>query len=222
MLNLKMLLYCTKVKPYLQFNPVDSTFRLIDRNFNKLNCKIVAECNYEVEKIIHTYENKGATYHHFNTKTLDNEQLLRKSCIIGQSIDEYLGNRQYDKNNNVVGYAIHVKNLYIFEKPKELSECDQVNNCCFEKEADKLDWEGLPIFFCAFTNVCKYQSDGQTCDKSFFPLKHIHNMSEVYDKQDYKFKYIISITPQEACNILNHKQDILIRKNVLKEMIPCK
>ena len=40
------------------------------------------------------------------------------------------------------------------------------------------------------------------------------------DKQYYKYKYILSVTPQEACNILNHKQDILIRKNVLKEMKP--
>jgi hypothetical protein len=30
---------------------------------------------------------------------------------------------------------------------------------------------------------------------------------------------LISVTPQEACNILNHKQVVLIRKRFLREML---
>lgn len=112
-MKLKILIYCTKARPFI--------FRHFERKDYALNGKIVAECDFEAEEIIHTYENGASVHHRYNTKTLDNEQLLRKSCIIGQAIDDYLGDRQYDKNNNVVGYAIHLKNLHIFDKPKSLS-----------------------------------------------------------------------------------------------------
>ena len=122
-------------------------------------------------------------------------------------------------NDIVFGKAIHIKNLNIFNEPRELSELDQVNNCCFEKEVDK-DWEGLPIYACVFTNGCKYQSEGHTCDKHYFPLKHIHNMSKVFDNRDCKWKYVIALSSKEISNILKEKQTVIIRKNVLKEVIP--
>jgi hypothetical protein len=189
-MNLKLLWLCTKAKPYLtriwknQFELATSK-EVTEQD--ALNGKIFAESDFDCEEIIHTYENKGATYHHFDTETLDNEQLLRRSLIIGQSIDEYLGNRQYDKNNNVVGYATHIKNLNIFDKPKKLGMAYYSTL----KSADKIQK--------APQNMCIV--------RSYYP-------------KDYFEKYVlISVTPQEACNILNHKQDILIRKNVLKEML---
>ena len=51
---MKLLLYCTKKKPYL--NDYTKTeycneYVLMDKNVNALNGKIVAECDFEVEKI---------------------------------------------------------------------------------------------------------------------------------------------------------------------------
>ena len=122
-MDLKLLWFCAKTKPYLtriwknQFE-LATLKEIVEQD--ALNGKIVAVSDFDCEEIVHTYENNGATHHRYNTKTLDNEQLLRRSLIIGQSIDEYLGDHDYDKNNNVVGYAIHIKNLHIFDEPKKL------------------------------------------------------------------------------------------------------
>ena len=199
-MNLKLLWLCTKAKPYLtriwknQFELATSK-EVTEQD--ALNGKIFAESDFDCEEIIHTYENKGATYHHFDTKTLDNEQLLRKSCIIGQSIDEYLGNRQYDKNNNVVGYATHIKNLRILEPLKELRNYEDVSGELLTKAPQNMRYA-----------VDHYET-------------RIYSGTNFLGIDEYFDKYVlISVTPQEACNILNHIQDILIRKNVLKEMRP--
>lgn len=51
---MKLLLYCTKAKPYLReypFSVKERFYQLTDFNFNTLNGKIVAECDFEVEEI---------------------------------------------------------------------------------------------------------------------------------------------------------------------------
>lgn len=209
---MKLLLYCTKAKPILRdyrgkaiydrfvISPTDRPFTSDDTQ-PILNGKIVAECDFEVEWCDTSWycndfiENKG----------------LEKSCLTKEQLFDYV------KGRNEF-YAIHIKNLHILDEPRELSKLDQVNNCCFEKVVDK-DWEGLPIFACIFTNCCRYQSDGHTCDKHYFPLTHIHNMSKVYDNIDYERKYIIPLSPQEMCRIANGEQTALVRKKVLKEIL---
>ena len=194
-MDLKLLWFCAKTKPYLtriwknQFE-LATLKEIVEQD--ALNGKIFAESDFDCEEIIHTYENKGATYHHFDTKTLDNEQLLRRSLIIGQSIDEYLGNQQYDKNNNVVGYATHIKNLNVFDMAKEL--CNYEDE--FESPLEKAPQNMRRCYSTLYSNV-----------EADMPIR-----TDCY--------ILIYVTPQEACNILNHKQDILIRKNVLKEMKP--
>jgi hypothetical protein len=235
---MKLLLYCTKAKPYLR--KLDNYF--LDNHkdnyywskgqttpFN-FNGKIVAECDYDVEEIkykhikerdqfgiLHSevwYEYKGLNVCNYKCD-LTSRSGFKDDDSLFDYLFEYLRNKEgYSQD----GYAIHIKNLHIFDEPKELNEFDQVNNCCFEKEVDK-DWEGLPIYACVFTNGCRYQSDGHTCDKHFFPIKHIKGMTKVYDTQDYEWKYIMSLSPQEMCRILNREQTIIIRKKVLKEMI---
>ena len=217
-MNLKILIYCTKGKPYLLHMPKDKEefekgieFSLtsgeefkqacidIKNHSLNLNGKIVAECDFEVEEIIHTYENGNSVHHHYNTKTLDNEQLLRKSCIIGQAIDDYLGNRQYNENNNVVGYAIHIKNLEIFDKPKELKD--------FYIKGAYHNAEQM------FTD--EIQINGEW----FHPIKKApQNMCYTFDC--YGNKYIVMSTqPQWVALILNGLKTIEVRRKVLKEMM---
>lgn len=123
---MKLLLYCTKSKPYLYKDRgieyalsdkklVDSAFT----RFNPVNGKIVAECDYEVEEISTFY----ADYYHeelaYETNTLTYDELLEKSCLNNQQLDNYL----YGDN----GYAIHIKNLHIYNEPRELNEYKKHN-----------------------------------------------------------------------------------------------
>ena len=50
----------------------------------------------------------------FFTKTLNEKELGDKTCLLGVEIFNYLKNK--------TGYAIHISELEIFDKPKELSE----------------------------------------------------------------------------------------------------
>ena len=193
---MKLLLYCTKAKPYLYFAQESRTLMEIDNSFegykitNKnvddyLNGKIVAECDFEVEEI------KPEKYWHstedfdyiYNTGTIYYEDLLKKSCLMDYELDDYLGCE--DK-----GYAIHIKNLHIFDKLRELS--DYLNN--------------------------KYWNSHFGNDSV---SKAPQNMMRVYKLKDIKWEeyILISIQPQWLCKILNGEKTIEVRKKILKEMI---
>jgi predicted transcriptional regulator len=50
----------------------------------------------------------------YSTDELDYEELLEQSCLTYRELDDYL--------QCEIGCAIHISNLEIFDKPKELSE----------------------------------------------------------------------------------------------------
>ena len=126
MKKIKGLLYCTKAKPYL-YKTEETTYPAYPIGYHtdkdlkfklnntyelaNLNGKIVAECDFEVE------EHKETT----------NDWLcmsLREKIIFGNmcekaSIDEL---ECYEYANGKPLYAIHIKNLHIFDEPRELSE----------------------------------------------------------------------------------------------------
>lgn len=202
----KLLLYCTKAKPYLLHMPKDDEevkkgiefsltsgkeFReaYLDINDYKLNGKIVAECDFEVEEIKTYYNNQiyeGCRVHTINTYNIS--KLLELSCLSQKQLDDYLG-----ENN---GYAIHIKNLHIFDEPKELSEVYKIDN----------------VGGILFTHILK---------------KAPQNMMRVsvnrwwlygaYTPNDVNI--LISIKPEWLCKILNGEKTIDIRKKVLKEML---
>lgn len=111
---MKLLLYCTKAKPYLNCDfgkdnheeySGDWNIYLANKQdecSNIVNGKIVAECDFEVDEI--------------DCKKADKiDRFYKYSRLTYKMLDEYL------KDNN--GYAIHIKNLKIFDEPKELSDC---------------------------------------------------------------------------------------------------
>lgn len=117
----KLLLYCTKAKPYLvderkmryhNFVLGDSSVLKSNEKDLVLNGKIVAECDFEVE------EHKETT----------NDWLcmsLREKIVFGNlcekaNIDEL---ECYKYADGKPLYAIHIKNLHIFDKPRELYDC---------------------------------------------------------------------------------------------------
>ena len=224
---MKLLLYCTKAKPYLYhnwencpdtMNEIDlgyiliepKSYREYDENGNflgwntygkellengevdgVLNGKIVGECDYEVEKISKRYSmwDIGFSLTLYETKTLNNNTLLKRACLNTQQMDTYISNG---------GYAIHIKNLYIFDKPKELSDYAKL-----EKFID--EWH--TGYSTRFTSL--KQAPQNMC------YAYKYNWSE--NKLD---KYIlISIKPEWLCKILNSEKTIEVRKKVLKEML---
>ena len=115
MKKIKALLYCCKAKKQkdlLWSNNLKHFF--LDGAYNRLidnlpeyllNGTIVAECDFDVEEF--DYMKPECLTHTY----LD---LSKKSCLTDKQMYDYL------KGKN--GYAIHIKNLHIFDKPRELSE----------------------------------------------------------------------------------------------------
>ena len=107
--------------------------------------------------------------------------LERESCLSREELYDYCN-----------GYAIHIKNLHIFNEPKELSEY-------FTKEKKMNTLEG-------------YNWVGESIDIA------PQNMMYAYDNGGNKY-ILISIKPEWLRKILNKEKTIEIRKKVLKEMI---
>lgn len=126
---MKLLLYCPNVKPYLLCEPYidkNKPCRLLRKDMDKtiyncvkeqaVNGKIVAECNFKVE-VVDTVRSWCSTEDYeevYETGTLCYDELLRKSGMNNQELDDYL----YGE----IGYAVHIKDIKIFENPKELSD----------------------------------------------------------------------------------------------------
>ncbi len=118
--KIRLLLYCTKQLHKL-FNTdkgfVLSDFELGDAYKDKtlLNGKIVAECDFEVEKIIPV----NVEVDDYDYGLFSGKDLLKESCLSDNDIYEYLQDDDGEIFNK--GYAIHIKNLK--ERVMELSDC---------------------------------------------------------------------------------------------------
>ena len=193
--KIKLLLYCTKSKPYL-FKDYDkeltgdNVFIDNDKDFLKendtqiLNGKIVAECDFEVEEIKNKLTNNDSHLVLF-TNSLTEKELFEKSCLNRYEMFSYLTN-DFTKKDEKNGYAIHIKNLHIFDKPRELSEC----------------WRNTNAWI--FSNEKLYVAP--------------QNMRYCGD-WNLKKAILISIRPEWLCKILNGEKTIECRKRVLKEMM---
>ena len=211
---MKLLLYCTKAKPYL-YKTEDTTYpaypigyhtdkdlKLKLSNTNELanlNGKIVAECDFEVEELMcDNYEDARDGYvGYFHALPNDDfeegeKELQKKSCLDELQINGYLQEHK--------GYAIHIKNLHIFEKPRDLR--DYYTNRIYTKIED------------VYTD--EIQIKGSEWVR---PIKQApQNMMYAFDYYGTPF-VLISIKPEWLCKILNGEKTIEVRKKVLKEMI---
>jgi len=209
---MKMLLYCTKSKPYLihESGCYDSDdmccdyncFSVVDRQelYNQdisldetYNGKIVGECDFEVEEI--TYELYGDLdwQHDYlpTTNTMGICNLENASCLDRDEIKNYL------KDNK--GYAIHIKNLHIFDKPRELNTYSSIKDGYSFKEHSSYNFDYKPV------------------EKA---PQNMMNVGLGTTSSALNNKYIlISIKPEWLCKILNGEKTIEVRKKVLKEMM---
>lgn len=191
----KLLLYCTKAKPYLEFKQIPRTLMEIDNSFEgyrcsfkrteadenfQLNGKIIAECDYEVEEFDYM-KAECLTYTYLD--------LLNNSCLTDKEMYDYL------KGQN--GYVIHIKNLHIFDEPRELDEYYSVHDIGGGTI-------GIKVLTKAPQNMMRVSKNQWEYD--FF-----------YEPSDINI--LISIQPEWLCKILNGEKTIEVRKKVLKEML---
>lgn len=128
MKKVKALLYCTKSTPYLvkdecpyENEPIYFTHYKEPGSCGlTLNGNIVAKCDIETEEIRLSeypyYDDCDIIL--FDTPTLTNDDLLYKSCLYENELNDYLINQK--------GYALHISNLEVFDNPKELYEYNTI------------------------------------------------------------------------------------------------
>ena len=185
----KALLYCTKNQPALFYSVLDRKYMIgkdkpNDRFPNRLNGKVVAVCDIEVEEIEWLDSNYCSSDTGYCTDELSPCDLERKSCLTTEQLKKYLW-----KNDK--GYAIHIKNLKVFDEPHELHKTFEIGDVNIS----------LPY---------KAPQNMQKC-WAFEIMNGI-----VIPVSDYA---LISIQPQWLVKILNGEKTIEVRKKVLKEML---
>ena len=203
---MKILLYCTKDRKNYLYQHFDKKFMLLKTKDESCwyNGKIVGECEFEVEEI-QLYDNydigTGESDFWFRTKSMDSDRLSKQSCLTDAQLVSYLlDNCLRDK----IGYAIHIKNLVIYDKPKELSEYYQYQ-------------------FTPYTSMTKIERFWKPILKAPQNMMFVH--TPIFNKTMGIYTggsvrdILISIKPKWLCKILNGEKTIEIRRKVLKEMI---
>ena len=210
----KLLLYCTKSKIRLFFDKLKEIFTLgkIPSN-NDLNGKIVAECDFEVDSIVmqkgvddKIYGNNGFMGYGVISKNHSFSWYdENKTCLSEEELFKYLEGfkKPYLIPSNYKCkncYAIHIKNLNIFDTPRELSDyytfdgkCEDINNWRPIKKAPQnmmYAYEYIANFGC-------------------IEIIYINLNKNI----------LISIRPEWLVKILNGEKTIEVRKKVLKEML---
>lgn len=226
---MKMLLYCTKAKPILseveycygdenktKYECIPDTKKgneyLEQMGFGEfLNGKIVVECDFEVEEIIYRETTEKNNYS-FGTNSLSPDELLANTGLTTFELCQCIGtNENWIKGK--YGYAIHIKNLHKFEKPKELaySTCDNDAHYYSEKYDKKRKCKvGYAITKAPQNMMYATQYLGEP----MYVENHYIGLDDYFE--DY---VLISIRPEGLCKILNGECTIIVRKRVLKGML---
>lgn len=219
--TVKLLLCCTNSKPYLYgcYAESDGSVGTVggfgydtsycsnededckDRTIN-LNGYVVAEAECDLIEEIKITSDKG-----YWTNTLDQNNLLIESCLRANDLDKYI----YLNS----GYAIHLKNVNPFEKPKKLSEYYHWRT---ERKAIRsLQFTYPPQNSRTTKNYISISSVPKNmcyADEIIVYPTYIENNFTGYEEYCEKC-VLISFKPQELCKILNGEKTIEIRKNIV-------
>lgn len=142
-LPIDVYIYCTKTGALLFKEQSTNTYWAEEQNKNyrpkyALNGLVVAKFTLKKIEKINSYLEPEQWY---MTRELGGGKLLEKSCLSFSKLDDYLFGGD--------GYAWHIDNLEIFDKPKELSEFS-IKNCKTCKANDgscyfKDECSGIPL-----------------------------------------------------------------------------
>lgn len=132
-------------------------------------------------------------YTYYRTNKIEPKEFYEKSCLNWEQLNSYLND--YDSQSFEGGYAIHIKNLHIFDKPRELSEY-------YNKNVE---------------NITRAPQNMMLCHNVSEEIKTLlGKTTRTLKVNEY---VLISIQPQYLCKILNGEKIIEVRKNVLKEIL---
>ena len=173
----KLLLCCSKARPYLvderkmryhNFVLGDSSVLKSNEKDLVLNGTIVAESDHKIEEITP-----------YKEYTCDDA-----CCMNGQNLEDFL----YSKDGN--GYAIHIKNLKIYEVKKSFND---------------------------YTHYAKDLSD--KTGKSCIPLQlnDLPNRPMIVYQNNIRY-ILLNIKSVELSRVLNNEQTVIVYKNLSKEI----
>lgn len=160
MKKVKALLYCTKAKPYLYKNLFiigDDPAYVNDYkeivSILPLNGKVVVECEVETEEI-RLWGDEIENYFGNNEEI----SIEKYSCLNFEQIEQYLCANDYK------GYALHISNLRIFAKPKELYEYNIIK--APQNMMKVYDYNCNPLILILINSVelCKILNGDKTID----------------------------------------------------------
>lgn len=95
-------------------NPNKEGKWVITSGYPYANGKVVARFWCDKVEIVRCNSYVGTSEYWYRTKEMHEKELLEKSCLSFNELDEYL---EFDN-----GFAIHITKLEIFDRPKEISE----------------------------------------------------------------------------------------------------
>lgn len=200
----KLLLYCTKGKPYLTYDiDINKIYYFIDELYdyqNTLNGKIVGECDFEVSEI--KRKNTIGDWYCY-----ENQEDIWEQAKLG--VNDFF---KYLEGKN--GYAIHIKNLHIFDEPKELKDLEpkrEIHQCI---HGNSIIDEELEIPIKAPQNMMRVK-----LRKSYYDGIPVSNDDINANEETLEDYILISIHPEWLCKILNGEKTIEIRKKILRDMI---
>ena len=197
----KMLIYVPKEKPYLYVNSnvlkasYDRYTLSNEKNFSAfgepltiLNGKVMGEFEYEIEHVM-----TNGLCDRFSTSKTEQEELLKKSCLTLEEMHNYL------LGNNDGGWSIKIKNLNIYDQPKELSN--------FYKDDDD------------FKTAVKYYNGCLPVDCKFIhPIDRApQNMMYARDRMLNEY-ILLSIRSKWSYEIAKGNKIFEIRRKILNEM----
>lgn len=117
-------IFCTKGKPFIQkirFGDIAISHTQISKNL--YNGKVIGE--FICDKV-YLIKNQGSMFSVADEEQSVTNKIARQSCLDYYDMVGCLGNKD--------GYGLHITDLKIYDKPKELSEF------CRNGECDKCGW----------------------------------------------------------------------------------
>ena len=213
---MKGILFCPKSKPFLNVDFVkdryDSvgewavyTTNKMEECSNVVNGFAVAECDFDIEGIDYNFYDYIDWF--YSTKSLVSDDLYRKSCMKEEEMEKYLKPKLLMFSQDNIGYAIHIKNIRIFQSPRELSDYTVKRN----KIYDDIICDSCTAFDVDCKQCHNYYDYEQV-------MKAPRNMMKVCE-WNVEDKFLMSVKPEEMVRLLKGKQSVLIRKKVSKEML---
>lgn len=187
---MKLLLYCTKGKPYLYkdrgIEYALSNKKLVDNaftRFSSINGTIPCECDYEIEDY-------DTAWHCLEFTEVNG---LKDSCLTMKELFDYVKGKQYFK-------GIYIKNLHIFDMPKKLN--------------DYYKFVGIDK-----RGINNYKTIEKAPQNMMYAYEYISELglSGTWNRY-FNGCIVISIHPEHLCKILNGEKTVEVRKKVLKCM----